>query len=101
MQIDELRLKVQNALKSERGVTDVAFTPYSSLPLGVELVSFWEGGVRAHFAVVMDYLEAMPYMARVISNMAEAALASAKVKAAQEAADRADEASKQVRVLAA
>lgn len=98
LSIDELRLTIQKTLKSERNVSDVSFTPLSH---DVELISFWEDGVRAHFAMVVSaYVSTPAILPGAVALWANQAFAAAKIKAAEEAAKRAAEAREQIKVVA-
>lgn len=81
MDLGDFRLTVQNGLRSERGVTDVAFSPMGD----AEIVHFYEGGVRAHFALIptnYDHPRAMAILKKGLNAMAQHALTVAQEHAA-------------------
>lgn len=96
MQIDQFRLLIQKTLKDQRGVTDVAFTPLSH---DCEMVSFYEKGQRAHFAIKVGEYDLNPdLIVRHIQPLAASALEAAIDNAAIKRAIEAEEAAAQVKV---
>lgn len=80
MNVDDARLLIQNALRAQRNVSDVAFTPVGG---GVEKVSFYEDGVRGHFAVCLDeYDDNFDLLVHHVNTLAAPAVGAAKDKVA-------------------
>lgn len=76
---EEFRIEVQRALKAERKVTDVAFTPLQD---GVEIVHFWDGDIRPEFSVNKRAVKDKQSLALLIKAQAQSAFEAKQAEAA-------------------
>ncbi len=69
---EQFRVEVQRILQDERKVTDVSFTPLGD----VEVVHFWDGGVRAQFSLSKKSIKDRQQLALVVKAHAQSAFES-------------------------